>query len=283
MRFQKSVKHLLFTGILSCFTFLTFGQGVYLKLGGGYNFGIGSATNANVTRSVTIDPQTNASIVSERMQRVKINYGKGFSGNVAAGYMLNDQLGAEIEVGYLAGGKNESRFQATYNTASNAMFIREYKSYARLLLVQPSIIFCSNINESFKVYGKFGIVTAKGTIFTNAYILDQDQGSQERIIEARYEGGWGFGLMGGIGFSYKLNEKCDLFSEIKMNNLSYSPKWYRLKKETLNGEDITAIRQKDTELVNSYSTSYSGEPAVNIKETFPFSSVGLNVGIKYNF
>jgi hypothetical protein len=89
--------------------------------------------------------------------------------------------------------------------------------------------------------------------------------------------------MAGIGFSYKLNEKFGLFSEIKMNNLSYSPKWYRLKKETINGEDITALRQKNTELVNSYSTSYSGESSVNIKEAFPFSSVGLSVGIKYNF
>ncbi|MFC5270966.1 outer membrane beta-barrel protein [Adhaeribacter terreus] len=283
MKLRKLLRSTCLAGFVSLLSLSAYAQGAYVKLGGGYNFGIGSASTANVTRTHTFDPQTNTSKISERVQRVKLNYGKGLIGNAAFGYMFNSHFGAEVEVSYLAGGENNSRYQLTFNTDPDKPYIRKYNSYANMLLLQPALIASNKVTEKVELYGKFGVVVATGQIFTNAYILDYDQDRQERTIEAQYDGGLGFGLMAGLGFSYKLTEKCGIFSEIKMSNLSYSPKWYRLKKETINGEDITAFRQKDTELVNSYSTSYSGEPSVNIKEAFPFGSVGLNLGLKYTF
>lgn len=281
MRFPKNFKQILLTGAFILCSLLTFAQGVYVKIGGGYNFGIGSHYGTNTTITSTFNPDDNTTQFKEVSERVKVNFGKGLTGNGAFGFMFSEQLGAELEVSYLAGGKNETSYQSQFNPNPDKSLLIRSKMYARMLLLQPSLVMAFTLTDKINLYGKFGIVAAKGKIFMNSYYFNE---RQESIKEAQYDGGWGFGLMGGIGFSYKLNEKLALFSEIKMNNLSYSPKWYRLKKEILNGEDITATQQQNVELVNSYSiTTYSDQSSVNIKEPFVFGSVGLNVGLKYNF
>jgi outer membrane protein W len=279
----KTLKLAFAAAILCCLSESAAAQKLYVKIGGGYNLGIGSVSGYKINRVISNDDLNKAPQVSERAQRVKINYGKGFNGSAAIGYMFNNRFGTELEAGYLAGGKNESSSHTIFTSQPDQPFIRKYKLHARMLLLQPSFIFTTPVAGPWEAYGKFGILIARGTIFSDSYILDQYPERRERIIEEKYHGGWGFGLMAALGLNYNLNEKCGLFSEIKMSNLSYSPSFKTIAKETVNGQEITASPSQQTELVNSYSTTYSGEPAVYLKEAFPFGSVGLNIGLKYNF
>jgi outer membrane protein W len=278
----KTLKLAFAAAILCCLSENAAAQKVYLKIGGGYNFGIGGLSGYKINRVVHDEDPNLVSQVSERAERIKINYGKGLNGSAAVGYMFNERFGAELEAGYLAGGNNESSSHLIFSSQPDKPIIHNYKSHARMLLLQPWFVFTSKMDGPLDLYGKFGIVAGRGAIFINGHIVNQTPDIQERTTEEKYYGGWGFGLAAALGLNYKVNEKFGLFSEIKMSNLSYSPSVYRLEKETLNGQDITSYRQQTVDLINSYSTTYTNDPTVYLKEAFSFSSVGINIGLKYN-
>ncbi|MFC5270965.1 outer membrane beta-barrel protein [Adhaeribacter terreus] len=237
-------------------------QGAYAKLGAGYQFGMGSATQMQVTGSQT--------------ERIKLNYGKGVAGNLALGYMFNPNIGAELGLGYLAGAKNETK-----NVYGNRVEDDTY--YSRMLLIQPSIVISAG-KEGLNPYAKFGLVAAKGKL---VHELEYTQNGVAEM-EIEHTGGWGIGLQGALGVEFGLSDQLAFFSELSMSNLSYAPERSEAVAYRYNGADVLhhlTVRDRETVYVDSYIDSNKGEamPREHLKENVPFSSVGINLGVKYNF
>src|SRR5688572_5171757 len=282
MKFFKCLKAFLAIGMILCVSFNTQAQGFYGKLSGGYNAGIGYQNGSDITVTNTMVYVPNSDYVwhvTKEEKRVKLNFGKGRTGNVALGYMFNKQLGAEMEVGYLAGEKNNTSMERIYNPDPDLSGSSSTEMHARMFLFQPSLVLATDLSEKLDLYGKFGIVAAKGTIYMERHSM---AGRGRGMTETEYTGGWGFGLQGALGLAFSLSQRFELFSELKLSNLAYSPKVFYLKKQIENDRDVTEDPDREHPLEDSYTSANSPiDPA--LKESYTFSSAGLNVGLKYNF
>ena len=236
-------------------------QGPYAKLGAGYQFGMGSATQTQIS--------------GNQVERVKLNYGKGVVGNLAVGYMFNPNIGAELGFGYLAGAKTETKSVYSNRVENNI-------NYSRMLLIQPSVIISAG-KEGLNPYAKFGLVAAKGKL-VNEYEL-----SQNGIYEIKTEstGGWGLGLQGALGLEFGLSEQLGFFTELSMSNLTYAPERSEIVSYEYNGADYmyaVSTRNLETEYVDSYQDNKSDSmPRQALKENLPLSHVGINIGVKFGF
>ncbi|KAA9340029.1 outer membrane beta-barrel protein [Adhaeribacter soli] len=282
MNFSKLFPAVALVAAASFYSVSAFAQSNYVKIGGGYNLGIGSQFGQKTLITSTINQDNNLIQSTEKIERVRVNFGKGFTGNIAFGFMFSEQLGVEVEVNYLAGGKNNTSFQRNASQDSISPFINKTEMHARMIIFQPSFVMITKLSEHLNLHGKFGIATGTGTIFINDYLSDN---WNEVIQEAEYKGGWGFGVQGALGLDYKINDKYAVFSEIKMSNLSYAPNKYQLTKQIHNGhDDLYPAEQKEISLENSFTnTTIKEVDWVNVKHPFNFSTVGLNIGLKYNF
>ncbi|MBK0401960.1 outer membrane beta-barrel protein [Adhaeribacter sp. BT258] len=257
-------------------------QGAYVKLGGAYNFGVASERNYNETATQT-NSQT-GSTYNVSYEKVNVNYGKGITAGGTVGYMFNEHVGAELGIGYLIGGKNELKDIRTNNGNSESY---ESEVSSRMLLLQPALVISAGM-EGINPYARLGLVAAKGSVTgTDINMGDGDKYEQE----TKLSGGWGLGLQAGLGVEFKMSDNMAFFSEVTMNNLSYSPDKAEVTKASYNGKDVLGeftTNDKETEFVDDYSFNSNdqpsdSEPDKSSKFNMPFSSVGVGVGIKFNF
>ena len=94
------------------------------------------------------------------------------------------------------------------------------------------------------------------------------------------------------GISYKINDKINLFGELNYIKLTYSPKNSTLIESSENGIDLLPSLKTidiESEYVESITTTV-GAPPANVNEPKKdiavfkgMSSIGLNIGLQYNF
>lgn len=257
-------------------------QGAYVKLGGAYNIGVASERNYNETATQTTSATNNTFKVS--YEKVNVNYGKGIAAGGTIGYMFNEHLGAELGLGYLIGGKNEAKDTRTTN---GNVETNESEASSRMLLLQPALVISAGM-EGINPYARFGLIAAKGSVTgTNISTGSGDKYEQE----TKLSGGWGLGFQAGLGVEFKMSDNMAFFSEVTMNNLSYSPDKGEITKATYNNKDVLGeftTNDKEVEFVddlsfNSNDMPSDSQPDKSSKFNLPFSSVGIGLGIKLNF
>ena len=104
------------------------------------------------------------------------------------------------------------------------------------------------------------------------------------------DGGMPIGFRASIGTLYKLNEKLSLFGEINLVSLEYAPNKGSITDSTKNGTSnlsTLTVKDKEIEFVDNFvDTSAPSNPNVSSKYpiiAFSFSSIGLNLGLQYQF
>ena len=263
MKFTNLKKAALAAGLFIGFSVAANAQGPYAKLGLGYNFASGGETLE----------QRNAN----QREQIKLNYGQGVVGQAALGYMFNPNIGAELGFGYLAGAKTETK--SVYNNR-----VENHTYHARMVLLQPSIIISAG-KEGLNPYAKFGLVAAKG----KAVHLEETSHNSAIELEWHSTGGWGLGLQAALGLEVGLSDQLAFFTELSMNNLTYAPHRSEVVMYRHNGADhlpLLRVRDRETEYVDTYLSDdnrHDSLPREQLKENLPFSSVGVNFGVKFNF
>ena len=234
--------------VLALFTFNSFAQkNFYVKLNGGYNMGIVS-----------------------------------YNGTNTAGYMFNKFIGAELGVSYLIG--NTVSLTDKSNTSSSTENVS-----TRLLNFMPSLLITPGL-EKLNPYAKFGLCLGSASI-TDKLESTSSNGSTNTTTNQTmvFDGGMAIGFMGTLGLSYKINDKVSLIGELNISSISYSPTKSEYIENKQNGVDQLSSmtkNQKITEFVNSYSEDNNSQsdpnsPRKSIAPSFPFSSVGLTIGVMY--
>ena len=250
-----------------------YSQGIYAKISAGYGLQMSS-------QNIDYFNFTNFSIdtASSTQEQVKTSLGKGFVVEGAVGYMFNKNIGTELGVSYLLGAKTQT-IQTLYGSRRNNSLS------ANMLRINPSFVVSCGF-EKINPYAKLGLIIGFGKIIYEDDYISAGGGVVSEIMEL--SGGIALGLNAGAGVIYNLNEKLSLFGEINMVNLSYSPTQGRLTKSTIDGTDRLpdlTTSEKEVDFVESYTTDTNTpytptEPRKELKESFPFGSAGLNVGIK---
>lgn len=295
------IKIILFI-VIGIFSQTLVAQKVYVKLNAGYNFANGNQfepfTDSRSIRNSDGDRTSTESVVKAA------SLGKGFDFGITAGYKFHENMSIELGLSYLVGGKiNTESYtkELGYYGGDNSEHIYERKAEfkANMLKINPSI--CLNLGaDKIDPYIKVGVLLGIGKINYNlARTSSNVEDSQDfsynstsnSISKYEFNGSFAFGYNAGIGVVYKLDDHLSLFGEVNFVSMRYSPSKGKITKMEQNGVDqLSDMTTYETEVdfveeITSNSSSVHDEDQADksLKVSFPFSSVGLNVGIIYAF
>jgi opacity protein-like surface antigen len=254
-------------------------NGFFLSFNAGYNFASGSSNLSENTIQNSETPLINTSEV------VKSSFGKGIDFGIAGGYMFNRHVGIELGLNYLLG----SKISSGNSTKINGSYIESSYS-SRMLQFKPSIIIAAGM-ETINPYAKFGLVVGSGAIYSESTDYFQDPLLIQNVLTIQketYDGGLALGFQAGIGISYGLNTSLSLFGEINIVSMSYAPTKSKLTEFNVNGVDqlpnlplnITEAEYVDT--LTDVETPDPNAPSKVLKTYAPFSSIGINIGLRYS-
>ena len=267
-------------------------NGLYLSLNGGYNFAAGTVKNDVVANTTKVSGSGSAYV--ETNEQVALSLGKGINFGGAVGYMFNKNVGTELAFDYLIGGKTSYTNSKSSNSTSSSSKT-DYDISASMLQIIPSLVISAGM-EKINPYAKFGFVIGSAKITTNQNTTNTasfggstNTNTSERTIETLTNTGLGF--KGSLGAMFAVNSNISVFAELTSINMSLNLKSGTITKDTTNGVDNligksindTQTVYEDTLTTNSPKTVNPNEPSKAATISFPFSSFGINVGLKYSF
>jgi hypothetical protein len=287
--------------LASLFLFLMFSvsaftQSIYFRAGTG--FGIPIATSSigeNLTRK---DVYTaTGTTYSSSVEGIKASYGKGFDFNFAIGYKLNQNFIIDLNFIYLAGSKYETGSTYSYDSGTFMEIDDDITTTsAKGFLINPSIIFSAGFGKAAP-YARFGLVAGTPTLNSVRNMYYNGDGVDSTIIKGEYKKGLAFGFQGAVGMNWKLSDKFDLFTEVNFIGMAYYPGEYNTT-QYLRGTGNTKVDNiydnLPTMTVSQKSTVYEkqydptkvntdpNKPTTALRESFPFSSLSLQVGVRFS-
>ena len=136
-------------------------KGFYISLNSGYNFGMGNpdyyqSAVLGIINYNEISPTTNT------RELVAANLGKGLNIGADFGYLINKNLGFELGINYLFGGKitaNQISFNGNYGNSEVS---------AKMIQFKPTLVFRAGFDK-INPYAKVGMVIGSGKIINTQF------------------------------------------------------------------------------------------------------------------
>lgn len=292
---MKVSKHLVFLatmGAALCSTVFSWAQSGYLKVGGGYAIGVNKAPiNSYFQREVLVffgdvlseKPMVNISTDgnSTNIEIVKGSFGQGGTFGISGGYMFSKHFGAELGLSYFMGQAVKSTW--SFPNASNVL-TEERK--AGVFFINPSLVVKAG-EKGISPYARIGALIGVASKVKSTASLDFNP--DIFTIEDELSGGTAVGFSAAFGVNYSFTSQIAVYAELAYNGLSYSPTERAIKRVTQNGQEqpITDLYTLENQLIkdvlpDTYS-SQSFNATDQLTHTYPFSNLGLNVGVQFSF
>lgn len=271
-------------------------QDIYLKLNAGQNFSSSRPIFPieNVTNKYNFDGSE--TVTKELVEGSSLGKGLNFDGTL--GFKIVKNIALEMKLSFLFGSDVKSSNVNIYdNVFPNYRFERNTSYNAKMLRFNPSIIINSGI-ESINPYVRIGLVFGVGNIKIIQDEIDYNPNLAYDEIEhlhaeVKLNEGLAFGYNASIGLEKELSKTISIFAEINFLSLNYAPVKGTLDVLEINGHSLTSKLSKNekvTEYVDEFSSTFfesdefdKNEVKVDLKTTFPFSSIGINLGIIFTF
>jgi hypothetical protein len=252
-------------------------KGFYFSVNSGYNFEAGKSTDYNGFYNF----KTEVANGSNKTKTIRaISLGKGFNVNGTFGYSLNKNIGIELGLNYLLGAKQH------FDQASSSLGTYANKSLqGKMFQIKPTLVFTGNFSK-INPYTKIGLVIGSGKIVYESENFNNPQTYTEKI---ELSGDIALGYNASAGILYKINSKLSFFSEINIVSLNFAPTKGTKTEWTKDGASILTtqpITFKEYEFSDSYEDNgnfNSDSPKKEYRYTYPFSSIGISVGLRYGF
>lgn len=270
-----------------------FAQPFYMDVSSGYAL--------NMMPKVNTDVYINTLSTSAPL-KISGSFGKGLNYGGSAGYFILPYMAFEVGVNDFIGGKlSSSQIVPINNTQSLTL---SESSKGSMLRICPMLKFCTfdgqippyNNNTPREggswvdYYAKVGLIIGiKNTITSNQNLLHNDTTSSLAYTTTTvYSGGTSTGINCILGASFKQNNGLYFFVELSFINQLYSPAQSEITAYSYNGTDLLntlSVSQTQTNYTAKSSNSGGGsnEPLQAPTVTYPFTSIGLNVGIEFHF
>ena len=256
-------------------------SGVYVRAGIGYAF-----ANAGQTLTTYNEPfsgnghSTNGNSFSSYDMK-KVSFTAGMQAHIAAGYMFNKNLGAELGANIgMSTNKYSSvvTFPSADQTRSIEQDIKQYVTTPVFLL--PSLVLQAGIKK-LNVYSKGSIVlplsvkpvtelfqksTLNGTSEVNTIAVTTE-------MKTKFHPGFG----GALGLSYKTSSHISIW--VEGNLVSYSA---YAKEEVLTRYEQDGVNYLSRISAANRTTTYNTKSGGNADPTYslPMSNMGINAGVK---
>jgi hypothetical protein len=253
-------------------------------VGGGYNLGI-------ATQSLFSNYESTDNI--QKIENVKTSLGKGLDFGLNLGYMFNGNIGIDLQCSYLLGDETTGEFKDNYTFFSSNYYDYEKISIkSQMFRVNPSIIIASGFDK-LDPYAKFGVILGFGSITLN-YLYEEYENNQledKEVVKWKMDGGMAFGISSALGLMYHISDLISVYGELNLVGMSYAPKKGVMTEYTINGTDQLpglSTDDKEIDFVDDITYDYdnppsSAEPMKELKFYFPYSSIGLNIGVRFSF
>lgn len=235
-------------------------QGFYVGVNAGYGLGAGTQViGTNYTSTGT----------TSSYEGVYGSLGEGFKFGASAGYMFNENFGAELGFSYWLGKSIESTYKTPTETQTT-----KWSSWG--IVAVPSVVISANL-KPVSPYARFGLVL--GLLNPKDEISRVETGdNMDAVAEDR--GGLAVGFAGALGIVVPTGSTVDFFAEVVLQAVTHSPSKYEITKYIINGVDqLSALPRKEIDYKESFSST---EQYVTTAVRRPYSSIGLAVGVRIN-
>lgn len=233
-----------------------------------YSTGVVQAQSFYISASAGYHlPSATQAVYSEQPKLERVSLGKGFRFNALAGYHFNKTIGVELGASYLLGSATELRYDG--RPMDGPLTVAQYSGKGWSIV--PALVVSTEL-EKITVYAKFGVLLS----FLNTEITTMTTASNfggmpsESKFINNYTGGLTLGYTGGLGVSYPLSQSVAVFAEATLLSQSHYP---------TKREDTTTINGQTT----TTTTDLKEESSRELVPSFQFSSIGLNLGVKFGF
>jgi hypothetical protein len=283
----------------------THAQRFYINLDGSYGFNASSASYGNASTFIAANVTQPNGVTAF----YNVNYNETGNISLATGVNIGGIIGYNIckhfnvEVGcYSVAGNTES-----YNFSN--IFYNQYSYYytdnwkASMIRIVPAIKLACD-SAKWIPYMKFGMAigfissmtndeTGVDNILVNQFNTTVTTISTSEVI-TKYTGSATIGFMAALGVDYSINERFGFFAEINYTGMSWAPTKSVITKSTFNGVDnladlttfqsqVNYVNTYTTPSITSLSTNFQSQPNTELKQYYPFSTWGFNIGVKFNF
>lgn len=278
-------KSIVFSGVLiiALFIFManrSAAQGPYVNLNVGYAFPLSAGT---MEEFYNYSHQENSSTY----EQVYFSMGKGVNFGGAFGYMFNKHVGAELGLSYIMGAKTKIKDQYSNDYNESVTDITMSSNFFRVI---PSIVIAAG-TENINPYAKFGVIIGTGSIDAEYEYKGSVIGGGVEIEKYKFNGGVAIGINAALGALFNLSDNISIFGELNAINMSYTPTKGEITEATYNGVDYLenmTTRDREIEFVDKYTYDYNNppsetEPSQQLKQKFPYGSIGINAGIVFRF
>ncbi len=265
-------KIILFTAMLLSFN-AAFAQNFYTKLRGGY--GIGSAKEGYYVGL------QQGNITATSQENIFESIGRGIPIGLSVGYMLNKNIGFELDGTYLFGDKVKV---VDINIPNVSVTLAEAQS--NHFRISPNIILSTG-TKPFGIYTKVGFVIP---LFGYAHvnINNTTNPNSPIFIKQKIEGSPSIGYKGALGTEYEINKRISLFLELEGVHLKIYRKSHEVTEFTINGKNQIDNYEKitGTPKIITYHKKLSGndlkDNSKKLTTSSPYGKIGFNIGIKIN-
>ncbi len=256
-------------------------QGLYVGIGGGY--GIPSQVQ-------TFYPTYTSNGSTSTFTSQSVSYGQGVSVGIYGGYMITRNLGVELNI------SDKFSYNSTStnsNSTTDFTNMTNYTAKGGLFRFTPGIRLMTGENK-LKIYTVTGLIIGlpsasieENSTSTNSSQTGSITNTDDEI--STYSGGIIIGFHGAIGAIYMVSDKIGIFGEVFGDFQTWTPSQLLITTYTENGVDELGqltTSEKQTNFVSSFTSTNSsspGSPSQNTKVYLPFSSFGINIGVRFSF
>jgi hypothetical protein len=275
--------NLLFFGVFSSILAPNFSlsQGIYLELNTGYALPMAS-------QEITAIASYNAVDYSYNRESVSGSFGKGLNAALKVGYLFNQNVGIEFHADCHFSAKYEGE-EKYYDNSSWNQYSLSSKSnlQSTMIRIVPTLVYELPLKRPTP-YARIGIVIGFASFSGETIFNSSDGNSLE--YKLKMNGGVSIGSSAEIGVKVGLTKKLSFTAGIKAIGLCAAPKRGEFTSYKENGVDklyTLSTSEREVEFVDNVSySSQTNDPTKSgkvSKEYFPYSSIGLSIGLRYSF
>ena len=262
-------------------------QGPFVHLNAGYGLPLAGQSLTGTDHEVT----SGSDNTTYKTVRYSVGYGLNYA--VGGGYMFNKNIGLGLDLNFLMASSPTASVSKTVVDSVKLNDELTEKWTVFQLRVIPNIVFSSPIGDKMSLYGRIGIVLG---FATHVDLTFEDKasspaGNQSMTQTLRYSGNTPIGMFGALGYGYNFTDKFGVFGEITCIAMNYAPAKSVLTAYSLDGSDkLSTLKTREKETDYNANFTVSGKtapdensPSVASPTSYPFSSFGLNLGLRMRF
>lgn len=270
-------------------------QKFYVLGSGGYSMGF--LKNYLHAESIRAEIRSDTIFSSQdQNEAYPVSFGSGATFSFGIGTEISDYLSLELTGFYAATNKLEFKTTERYDFPAGKYYfgfnaVHTYKGSEIGFI--PAIKVHSD-GKKITPYAKLGILVALVDLtydYDGTYMTDHPEyypfGDESYTYKMKRNVNIGANVA--VGVDFYLADKLSVFIEANGNFVNYIPTKAEYTKYILNGDDELSsftIHEKESVYVKRFTSAENDditEPEKKLKISLPFSTLGLQAGIRFNF